>query len=86
MGGRTHQQLIFLFLIWNLNLKMVFLPHKNSKLDGSVRETVALSCARGARQTLCRAFFVGTHGKGHTVAFCTVKPLCRAPRLTTHGK
>jgi hypothetical protein len=50
MGGRTHQQLIFLFLIWNLNLKMVFLPHKNSKLDGSVRETVALPCARGARQ------------------------------------
>jgi hypothetical protein len=52
----------------------------------SQRETAALPCATSARQTLCRAFFVGAHGKGRTVAFCTVKPLCRAPRLTTHGR
>jgi hypothetical protein len=42
--------------------------------------------AQNARQTLCRAFFVGAHDKGRTVAFYTVKRLCRAPRLTTHGK
>jgi hypothetical protein len=32
--------------------------------------------SKKARQTLCRAFFVEAHGKGHTVAFCMVKPLC----------
>jgi hypothetical protein len=49
----------------------------------ALRETVGL---KNARQTLCRAFFIEAHGKGHTVAFCTVKSLCRAPRLTKHGK
>jgi hypothetical protein len=60
---------------------------------GSQRETAALPCAtsarqrpKNARQTLCRAFSVGAHGKGRTVAFCTVNPLCRASWLTTHGR
>jgi hypothetical protein len=59
----------------------------------SLRETCALSCVSGARQRLenarqwlCRAFFVEAHGKGHTVVFCTVNSLCRAPSSITHGE
>jgi hypothetical protein len=29
---------------------------------------------------------VEAHGKGHTVAFCTVNSLCRAPSSITHGE
>jgi hypothetical protein len=58
-----------------------------------LRETGGLPCAPGARQrhknaqqSFCGAFFIGTHGKRHTVAFCTVKSHCRAPCLTMHGE
>jgi hypothetical protein len=35
---------------------------------------------------LCRVFFIEMEGKRRTVEFCTVKTLCRAPSLRTHGK
>jgi hypothetical protein len=46
----------------------------------SLRESWGLPCAsnarqrlENARQSLCRAFFIEAHGKGHTVPYCTVK-------------
>jgi hypothetical protein len=41
---------------------------------------------KNARQSLCRAFLVGAHGKEHTVAICTVNSHCRAPYITRHGE
>jgi hypothetical protein len=59
----------------------------------ALRETGGLSCTTGARQrpknarqSLCRAFLVGAHGKEHTVAICTVNSHCRAPCITTHSE
>jgi hypothetical protein len=59
----------------------------------ALRGTGGLSCTTGARQmpknarqSLCRAFLVGAHGKEHTVAICTVNSHCRAPCITTHSE
>jgi hypothetical protein len=39
-----------------------------------------------ARQSLCRALSYEKQGKGHTTENCTVKSLCRALLVGTHGE
>jgi hypothetical protein len=46
----------------------------------------ALERLENARQRFCCAFFVKAHDKGHTIAFCMVNSLCRAPSSITHGE
>jgi hypothetical protein len=37
-------------------------------------------------ESLCRVFFSKTHGKGHTADYCTIKGVCHAPFIVTHGE
>jgi hypothetical protein len=60
-------------------------------MQQTLPENQGLPCVSGtrqrlenARQSLCRAFVIEAHDKGHTADYYTVKSHCRAPSLTTH--
>jgi hypothetical protein len=42
-------------------------------------------CFGRTAKAVCRAFSIKAHDKSHTVAFCMVKSLCRAPFSKLHG-